>query len=150
MRYYVPSIEEFHVGFEYEMKDIADDLVSETWRKLILDNPYDMSTIERYLDTTSDIRVKYLDREDIEKLGWRQYGDFDNWFCKKVRGYEAYYYLTPTTFHGQNSWMIEFDIIVLDIEGKVEKIYKKQDTLFDGKIKNKSELKKLFKMIQIQ
>lgn len=83
-KYYTPKIEEFHVGFEYQYaKNFMDGTVktkeefdNATWidETLIVNNalPY----IERALNGTNassgfcGIRVKYLDQEDLDELGW--------------------------------------------------------------------------------
>tara|TARA_R110002049_G_scaffold85285_1_gene216871 strand:+ start:1341 stop:1703 length:363 start_codon:yes stop_codon:yes gene_type:complete len=53
-KYYTPSIEEFHVGFEYRLKG------EEVVRTLTTNCTVDTELSE----------VKHLDREDIESLGW--------------------------------------------------------------------------------
>jgi hypothetical protein len=63
-KYYTPEIEEFHVGFEYEAKpkgSIHIDYMPFIWRG-------NNSLISEF--TSATLRVKYLDREDIESLGW--------------------------------------------------------------------------------
>ena len=73
-KYYVPSIKEFHVGFEYlccygvDWDKIPDDLANEFVRTFIGET---IKEVEEYLGDDS-IRVKYLDREDIESLGYIQ------------------------------------------------------------------------------
>ena len=63
--YYKPSIEEFHVGFEYEEKLQTKD----KWIKRTLEDVDDFKRME--VNTAdSHRRVKYLDREDIESLGF--------------------------------------------------------------------------------
>jgi hypothetical protein len=65
-KYYTPSIEEFHVGFEYESHQ--DPRTDDGWEKSILGRQ-DFKYVMRE-DNDVDYRVKYLDREDIESLGW--------------------------------------------------------------------------------
>lgn len=73
--YYTPTIEEFHIGFEYEYMN------GDLWEKSKItiqdyksDGPdYERSDSwfqEEILGGIRTIRVKYLDREDIESLGW--------------------------------------------------------------------------------
>lgn len=73
-KYYTPSIEEFNVGFRYEWRFDPKEFWKSgeaTWIK----KEYNQCFIENP-DTPcqnineNDIRVKYLDREDIEELGW--------------------------------------------------------------------------------
>ena len=92
-KYYTPEIEEFHIGFEYQtymmsnggyiiwdMKDPSMSITKEPdnhmWfttkfrfsLKGPLDQPYTLEQIRQFL-TEDRIRVKHLDKEDIEILG---------------------------------------------------------------------------------
>ncbi len=74
-KYYIPELSEFYVGFEYEEYDAS-------WQPAILDF--------RDLDVIDDeiregvIRVKYLDREDIESLGWKFIKEGDDFFTQAL------------------------------------------------------------------
>jgi hypothetical protein len=59
-KYYQPTIEEFHVGFEYERCDGGY-----SWIKDIYPRASENTKLERLIPYT---RVKALDREDIESL----------------------------------------------------------------------------------
>jgi hypothetical protein len=59
-KYYTPDIEEFHVGFEYEQ---VMDAVWEKCEMHLLD-------LGRVNGRLSSLRVKHLDREDIESCGF--------------------------------------------------------------------------------
>jgi hypothetical protein len=121
--YYTPNIEEFHVGFEYEA------LHSKDW--YLAEAPYGWINKEVNLVNNNLvlfysaidkgwIRVKHLDREDIESL------EIDD--SVHIEFYE---------FVSEN----EPNIII-----KPKSIY---NPFFKGKIKNKSELKKILKMIGV-
>jgi len=130
-KYYTPTIEEFYVGFEYEVKK------EESWFRCfysqgsLVDIYYkyndDLDSIDFEVDT---IRVKYLDQEDIESLGWR--------FEKKHAGLEEFQFTTDELSLDYNleshylriAWYGDGDI-----------------TRFSGTIKNKSELIKLLKQL---
>jgi len=117
-KYYTPSIEEFHVGFEYES---TTSPTKEDWYKAVINNVDDLYDVFSY----SNARVKHLDREDIESLGWAvgrlpwQYFD----------GIHNLVYLK------NNKYSINH------IADEV--------CLFYGTIKNKSELKVLLKQLGI-
>ena len=66
--YYKPDITEFHIGFDYEVKYKNGE-----WQKQCLnDELASLRFIDYKLKTNpDDIRVKYLDKEDIESLGWK-------------------------------------------------------------------------------
>lgn len=137
-KYYTPEIEEFYIGFEFESKETFTDGTVKTqedydrcnWVKNICevgDAPY----IERALigknaqNGLCGVRVKHLDREDIESLGWEQI-EYD-------------------------SFKIGSFIFELNNEYK-SFIYSGKDkgNVFVGNIKNKSELKKLMQMLNIE
>ena len=114
-KYYTPSIEEFHVGFEYEWKCSGTHT---DWIKSVCNtsmHPLDIDCIR-----VNNYRVKYLDKEDIESLGFKQ-------------TIEDQYVLNGIEF------LIDDDLFV--------QIIKDDGFLFQGTIKNKSELKRIFKMM---
>ena len=81
--YYTPTIDEFHVGFEYEEEDtIYTDKgwytkKSNVFKKCVygndsyIQNYYLNERVKRNL-FVNKIRVKYLDKDDIEELGFTQ------------------------------------------------------------------------------
>jgi hypothetical protein len=135
-KYYTPTIEEFHVGFEYEVKK------EESWFRCfysqgsLVDIYYkyndDLDSIDFEADT---IRVKYLDQEDIESLGFKHEVS-DNaggyWF---KGNYTLNYYFKHSSL--PNSLIITSDD------------YGNTIVLFNGIIKNKSELIKVLKQVNI-
>lgn len=162
-KYYTPEIEEFHVGFEFEISmtsigglDIVDfskdpiqvDHISKPnnkiWEKtkVFFDTSYGFKnklirSIEQLKEILDDgnIRVKYLDREDIESLGFKYYKthpgtttlEFEGDKCDITfdSGFSKYWNITIT--HTEDG---DF-------------------TYFHGFIKNKSELKRLLKQLGI-
>lgn len=81
-KYYTPTIEEFHVGFEYETYVTVLGLIQEGvigaesnyWKKTFMNAQADIIAIDFNIRYNGVIRVKYLDREDIESLGWKGEG----------------------------------------------------------------------------
>lgn len=71
--YYTPSIEEFHVGFEYEI--LATDKPIIMWEKEIfaITTHDDLKIIDDEI-RESLIRVKCLNKEDIEEVGFEYVG----------------------------------------------------------------------------
>jgi hypothetical protein len=141
-KYYTPDIEEFHVGFEYEMYDPYDG----SW------NPSKMTTksnLEFYRDVIEDIRVKYLDKEDIESLGWKYIKDSS---LNKKR-HQYYFYLDNfilITLGG--SILIKHSksfSVPWGTEIHLQAIVDFADIRFYGTTKNKSELKRLMKQLGI-
>lgn len=127
--YYTPSIEEFHIGFEYK----EYQFLTKDWKTVKCEfiKP----------DTTIDpkwFKVKYLDKEDIESLGWK--------FEKEHAGLEQLSF----SINGP----IYEDILYMDfdLDSKYMRIAwlgEGDITRFSGTIKNKSELKRLLKQLEI-
>jgi len=145
-KYYTPEIEEFHIGFEYEYKYHGIfgylDNTKGYWAKetfaagTIEEDTDEIECIENLLnlkDINEGVRVKHLDREDIESLDW----ELDS--C--ARGEYAFYHKTQSLMT-KNMHFLQWDkkeehnILISDINNK-------QGTEFVGTIKNKSELKRL-------
>jgi hypothetical protein len=126
-KYYTPEISEFHVGFEYELEEPDG-----TYSRLI----HLRNSLGFLRDRFDEIRVKYLDREDIENCGWW----YDPEFNERA---ELGKYVLFTHKNG--------DILIQE-----EYSYERKGTnyigynvLFDGKVKNISELRKLMKQLGI-
>ena len=145
-KYYTPTIDEFYVGFEYEELSGVDSEMEDWSCKSFDPKEY----IDRYGEYTFDdaplegwIRVKYLDKEDIESLGFTHIGgkmltdvmqEF-KWFNGKY-----WIYLTYTRFT---------NFCVLRISTSVEDGSVKTLVIHSIGIKNKSELKRLLKQLNL-
>lgn len=75
-KYYIPTIEEFHVGFEFERltklkggTSVPIEEHCEIWEKEIFTEE---SLVTALAYWPLIVRVKYLDREDIENCEWLQ------------------------------------------------------------------------------
>jgi hypothetical protein len=158
-KYYTPTIEEFHVGFEYEMKATFGDGTVKTkqqfdampWEPRICSTgslPY----IERALygknaeNGLCGIRVKYLDRQDIEECG------LENAVSERL-----FYIDHPEIKSHSNEYFLNDEIVAF---GDYEMIFNAtnlycvirdyhREGIFKGIIRNKSELKKTMQMLQI-
>lgn len=133
-KYYTPELEEFHYGFEYECKFIEKNK-GEVWLKsecgidFCLGHIGDRDENQIYSISKKAIRVKYLDQEDIESLG----------FIHIVKN-------IYTTHIGGDGYLIyKYDNKIIISYGDIHE----SDNLFIGIIKNKSELKKLMKQLNI-
>lgn len=135
-KYYTPDITEFHVGFECEINHRdRDGSGNRTWSKEIIrfSQPY-MDFIKYLFEKEkNNIRVKYLDKEDIESLGFKEY----------VHSY-------GTDFRNKThkiAWWWDnkgIEIRIITESGIGEKC------VFSGVVKNKSELKKLLEQLNIK
>lgn len=155
-KYYTPSIEEFHVGFEYYMPLLKededgnlyqDDYVKHIWHES--DNMWEYFNAsfdgnnKKTITVPNVLKVKYLDREDIESLGFEYEGG------QMMKG-------------GREDYVRKGLILIYwPLIHKVELKYK--NTIRDGsgdwdgyimffrkgEVKNKSELKRLLKQLGI-
>ena len=138
-KFYIPTIEEFHIGFEYEEKSsglwtpqIYNECSPVINKKVFNEYNNQEDTIIGYI-RCEIIRVKYLDREDIESLGWEDWEPmgmscFRYNLEDKDNEFQLYYQF-------DNNWC---------------QIYNwDSQYVFQGYIKNKSELKKLMKQLGI-
>jgi len=160
--YYIPTIDEFHVGFEYEKLEYSVDITDipnihyeEVIRQIKTGNtsiPYKRDWVKKVFnassyhrvmrlyspfrgkdepdDANTSLRVKYLDREDIESLGfmWDRHNTAPEWYFYKDKQYTLKWYT------GANEG------ILIERNGMF---------IFYGSIKNKSELKVLLKQLNI-
>jgi hypothetical protein len=134
-KYYTPEIEEFHVGFEFEYNDpdtqssFEKQIFNWQWADIVYDDH------EHELENFHQLyRVKYLDEEDIENLGFIKSKAFLQHGIKtyELEDIRLYYHSTVNS---------NFKFIEL--------IKKKSSYIITGIIKNKSEFKKLLKQINI-
>ena len=150
-KYYTPTIEEFHVGFLFE---IYVDRFDE-WKLTSIHNMYDYQSVFN-LGLKKDsggnrvddkwIRVKYLDKSDIESFGF-EYITNDNpetvIFSEQDSNYEFDRYSLHKKYYSIN--------LYLKREGhEYNLLYGYNDNELIGfTIKNKSELKKLLQQLNI-
>jgi len=146
--YYTPSIEEFYVGLEYER------FCNTVWNKYKYSQfGQDKLTTVFYKIQEKEIRVKYLDKDDIESLGFEY--DVDQSGEEYPSLYEEHgcsnaYILDKQLDSINTCWIIyHFSDNFLTIERIVNCSSSKDDMLFRGTIKNKSELKRILEMIGV-
>lgn len=117
-KYYTPTIEEFHVGFECEIEHITPAGNTTEYKKHTVTEDDNIKELYESNDWYSTPRVKSLDREDIESLGWKQ-ENIENLFS--LNGFDLLI---------NNKW-------ITISEDKAD------EYCFRGKLKNKSELKRI-------
>lgn len=148
-RYYIPGIEEFHVGFEYEYYakpgHCIDSPVEESEKQWIRTddinalrdfNICDVNMRAKHINR-GNIRVKYLDKQDIEELGWifvTNFGGSDEMCFDFLDGKYTL------------SWFKHLNIVIHGIKNQ----WDDPDRRFNGYIKNKSELRYIMKKIGIK
>ncbi len=134
-KYYTPSPEEFHLGFEFEAKKgsgLINDVHYEEgqeWKKTIVQHGDFFNTLN-----PEHIRVKHLGREDIQSLSWKY--NYNPSLNKKG---------SPTEFVFGKAALLFFEK-----ENKVHIFDGISDVVrFAGKLKNKSELKRVMQQVGI-
>lgn len=159
-KYYTPELNEFYVGFEYEKiiefnttKDengIYFHHELDKWETKILKEEDIINTVNRLeiqlnKQTLSGfikevgIRVKYLDKEDIESCGFVK--DISLSFQKPIL-------IIQETIKETNK---NYYKILYNINNNICQITDcEDDYLFNGTIKNKSELIRILKMIGVE
>ncbi len=152
--YYTPTIEEFHVGFEYEYN--SSD--KKHWTTCIIDKR-DMTSsnidwcapngIEDAFEQieTNGIRVKYLDQFDIESLGWEFKSEYIAYYKHKLYVHEFWGPPESRTEHKER-YKLFFRKGEITISN--DQIYDDYEKFFQGTIKNKSELIKLMQQLNIK
>lgn len=147
-KYYIPTIDEFHLDFEYQVFEDSDSVEKTGW----IDQTFgreewaeeDLEYIEK--NELTRIRVKYLDKKDIESLGWKYEDIYRN------GGTELYTLsLFKLSFDAPNKLFSKAErclrvTINSDEERNGLRIEK---TLFRGNIKNKTELKRVMQQVGI-
>lgn len=139
-KYYTPSLEEFHIGFEYEEDDSE-------WSKRTFESYQDLEILNDDI-IEGNIRVKKLDREDIESFGW-------SYIPTKSIGKDSYEGLFSNSTRGK--MLFEHDWLNNKITIKTPNYIRDASGRFDGYIiyvncliiKNKSELARLLKQLGI-
>lgn len=150
-KYYAPSIEEFHVGFEYEILLPDSKWHNRTFGIDKVGHP----ELEEFDDELMKIahavvRVKYLCQEDFESLGWK--------LIKRGCDYsftsERYQFVVENFVNTGTIWQIyvmqpEHTPMGLDVEWQTFGSYDTENGRLRFEIKNKSELKKLMEQLGI-
>ena len=134
-KYYNPTIEEFHQGFEYEIWEsfayTKENWIKETFQFVDKDGIWlgedPTNILAMYENKGDEIRVKYLSKEDIESLGFKFKTDL---YVKDDLTLQV---------HKDSITIKYYDNFNNEWRTRVEQIV----------IKNKSELVKLLKQLQI-
>lgn len=126
-KYYIPSIEEFHVGFEFEFYEGRS-----LWEKRVFsfEDRYKAEML-KYFIQRGDVRVKYLDEDDIIAEGWEK-GEEDHTFH-----FNGYTLCAPQ--RSDKSTTIWTNKTITD----------KDEIIFYGTILNRSELHRIMKQVGI-
>ena len=136
-KYYIPVVEEFHWDFKFEINQNAGKDLPEKWECLMFRPSVKWENLEFAVENKT-VRVKYLDRIDIEELGWKflTSGEYQISLCLATA--------INLTFYHNDKRILELEHI--DQSGEREE----KETWFKGRIKNKNELSHLMKQLGIK
>lgn len=158
-KYYTPTIEEFHVGFEFE-RDNLPCIVSDNmyFGYMNLEQMHkDGEPVNYFKHSVPDsIRVKYLDKEDIESLGWKFKREFDrNLVYKGSHPTKQEYEFGNIWNAGGKSGFLDFfpetsELSIITTDNGFNADGPNNSIKFKGTIKNKSELTKLMQQLNIK
>ena len=133
-KYYTPLLSEFYYGFEYEL-NVAHYDDREEWIELLWKDSDSISQLSDIRET----RVKYLNQEDIESLGFSM---------NKVRSNDKYQYYFMSddecvyelkySFGEESYWLDKGPQVIIQAGG-VQRL--------NARVKSKSELEKVLSMI---
>ena len=142
-KYYTPEVHEFCVGFEFEHFYEKGKLLKHKsntcgWKQDVFDWSWADIIYDDYEHNTEELgkyRVKYLDLEDIESLGFKHLGSM--WFSIDA----------PSEMGTWNEiklrWWSDQRVYITGHRGD------ESEPLFQGSIKNKFELQKVLKQLAI-
>jgi len=160
-KYYAPKLEEFHSGFEYEYSYQGGEWINTTFDIGAGDISEMEGTYHEFSPNCpyTKCRVKYLDREDLESLGFAALeeskiaelglGHRDNLYYKKCNITDNDKYL-EVMIHFSKFWLpTERGIMVYTKYNGALRGYGKPSVVFSGRVNNKSELVKLLEMLNI-
>ncbi len=141
-KYYTPELSEFHIGFIFQTQNQQKE-----WRKpTFFGNPEALDSINKLLKR-GDVRVKYLDKEDIESLEFSikpptsEYLQPNDYYEKSYKDPRGVHNKIKIIHNKYSNWIL----ITL---GGDEITFEDEVTRFSGRIKNKSELIKLLKQLE--
>ena len=123
-KYYTPHISEFYVGFEFEFYDEED----RDWNKTTINCQSDLCN---WTGFDIEKKVKYLDKEDIESLGFFSDNTDSSFFETK----DEKRWINMEYFEKGKGWYLSFD-------------EEENQFAFSGYVKNKSELKRVLKQLE--
>ena len=152
-KYYVPEISEFCIGFEFEIFECSGELeVFSSWQEHCIKSPNSNGWIwtwERLNEKikTEELRVKYLDTSDIEEEGFKFVGKEEYLFEKDIDEYSH----LEVDFDPEELTIVITELYQAKLTTRVlPRETREYNVLFNGKIKNVSEFRKVLKMLDIK
>lgn len=141
-KYYTPSIDEFFVGFEYDC--ILPQWEIQDWRSTVVGTNEDLDAVYQCIKL-GRIRVKYLDKSDIESCGFKQV--IEPWMDGRRHMY--FKCTIPNVFDGDEDYLL-YNIFTKELSIGSLISYEEYYRVSDIIIKNINELRKLLKQLGIE
>jgi hypothetical protein len=150
--YYTPALDEFHVGFIYEehtrsLKERINEAAIPVYAERRIETAEQLTHALSLLtnDFIPKLRVKCLDKEDLESLGYMRYSK------TAVDWYDANVYINAPIYRGHkiNYVFIQHSVKEHWIKLIVRFSSDNTDVLFEGIIKNKSEFIRLLNQLSL-
>ncbi len=134
-KYYTPEISEFHVGFIHSYVNTDTGV----WHSTQIDVAMEIKAAEQTLEYFPErLKVKHLDQSDIESEGWEDLN------ISSITSVTHYTKKNVSNFY----ILTHYEGGKVDISSRLGGEAPDQ-FLFQGVIKNKSELKRLLKQLEI-
>ncbi len=146
-KYYTPSIEEFYVGFQFEYLDKNKWIETNNFVDSLTEWDTESTYTVKSMIQDGEIRVKYLDKEDIESCGWVLINEIKSPFTNKVL--DRYMINKEHGFNTGITWYLNQLDNNWSIESNSYSSYGSNKQNMEFNIKNKSELQKLMKQLGI-
>lgn len=156
-KYYTPTIEEFCVGFECEIKNSSGEHFE--WEHFEIISVDDARISGHLMDWSfydsrnaidnGDLRVKFLDEVDLKDLGWKK---LDKSGYELSYGATTYLIDNSTEFPNiTDKWFLTTYLQGMTIDIRRERMSSYGDSLdkHSFRIKNKAELRRLMYQLEI-
>lgn len=154
-QYYTPIDSDFYLGYTYEIYEDFDVQPEKTWHKMVYGengthNPENLTY--PFPIKESKIRTKYLDKQDLESLGWEV--DIQRAFFEVFKNNEELQVANKLIkdkvynliYHKPNKWLT---IKMKNLEGQ-HKENEPIHTIYYGKCPSINELKKIMSYLGIR
>lgn len=132
-KYYTPDVEDLFIGYECELLSVDKPWIKGIYPEILTLCP----TLRKFksdhlkLENTF-IRTKYLDKEDIESLGWVHHKSITHVLTFDKDNYQL--------------WILENNQIKINQGGRPLWIH----TRFKGECKSINELRKIMKLLKVK
>ena len=159
-KYYTPDIEDLYIGYECEIFERLAFSPEKIWQKYIcgdthcaydesFDPLYQQSVVLVYENNTPWVRTKYLDKSDIESLGWNHTGG--QLMSVGRKDFETKFHLLQFYCARVDNIGLSTIKIMTKEDDFVMGSYRGYDrVLYDGECKSINELKKIMQWFNIK